>query len=357
MNTIQDTIKQTIKPGVLSNSEYTLHPIDCSVKINQNESPYDLPVKLKQQVTEKLMSRKWNVYPDFIPDSLYQKLSAYLGFHKDNILIGNGSNEMIFTILAAMLESGHTVNIPVPTFTVYGLISSNLNATVNYIAPNSDLSVNVPALREAAKTKGSVTIICSPNNPTGRALTPDDLFSIIEASNGIVVVDEAYIHFGGQTIIDSINKYDNLIILRTFSKAFGLAGLRIGCMISNKAIIAQLAKVKLPYNLNIFTLTTLEVVLDNIDFLQKNIDRIMEQKPILMEGLTKHKELTVFPSDSNFILFRIDKPDWLFDELVKRDVLIRTYANGKYLEGCLRVSVGSPDENKKFLDALDEILG
>ncbi|MBP5707108.1 MAG: histidinol-phosphate transaminase [Spirochaetales bacterium] len=354
---IEDTIKNTFKSGVIANEEYTLHPIECSVKINQNESPYDLPIELKQQVTDKLLHRKWNVYPDFVPESLYQKLSAYLGFDKDNILIGNGSNEMIFTILTAMLESGHTVNIPVPTFTVYGLISSNLNANVNYIAPNDDLSVNVSALREAAKIKGSVTIICSPNNPTGRALTPQDLFSIIEASQGIVVVDEAYIHFGGQTIIDSINKYDTLIILRTFSKAFGLAGLRIGCMISNKNIITQLAKVKLPYNLNIFTLTTLEVVLDNIEFLQKNIDRIMAQKSVLVEGLTKHKELTVYPSDANFILFRTNKPKYIFDELVKRDVLIRTYSSGKYMEGCLRVSIGSPEENQKFLKALDEILG
>lgn len=352
MNAIQDTIKI----GVLNNEEYTLHPIECSVKINQNESPYDLPANLKEETVKRLLEKKWNVYPDFIPESLYNKVAKYLGVNRSNILIGNGSNEMIFTILTAMAESGKTVNIPMPTFTVYGLISSNLNATVNNIPPHEDLSVDIDALKKAAAIKSSITIICSPNNPTGRALSPQQLFDIIEASNGIVVVDEAYIHFGGKTIIDSINKYDNLIILRTFSKAFGLAGLRIGTMISNEKIITQLAKVKLPYNLNIFTLTALDVVLDHPEFVEENVAKILSQKQILWEGLNKHKELTVYPSDSNFFLFRTKNPKMLFDELVKRDVLIRSYSSSKYLEGCLRVSFGSPEENQKFLTALDEIL-
>jgi len=351
-----DFINKMIKKGVINNKEYTLTPIETPIKLNQNESPFDIPYDMKKRILEKMAVSKWNIYPDFIPDNIYEKLAKYLGVDKENILIGNGSNEMIMTILASIVETGRRVVIPTPTFAVYSLLSSNFNGEIIKIPLKPDMRFDIGRIVEESKYEGSVTVLCSPNNPTGRAAAKDDLIKVIENSGGLVVVDEAYIHFGGETMIGDLGKYSNLIILRTFSKAFGLAGLRLGCMIGAKDIITQLSKVKLPYNLNILNLITLEEVLDNTEFVEQNVEIILKQKEYMESELSKIKQIHLFHSDANFFLFRVEKSNFVFDELVKRGVLIRNYSSSAGLENCLRVSVGSEYEVKIFIECLKDIL-
>jgi histidinol-phosphate aminotransferase len=357
MVTIMDNPKifNTLKKGVLNNIPYTLKPIECRIKLNQNESPFDIPEFLKKKIISRLDKSSWNIYPDFIPDDLYTKVSGYFKFDKSSILIGNGSNEMIFTILASTLESGKKFIMPSPTFDVYRLISSNLNADIKRVSLNKDYSFNVNQLAEESKTRGSVTVICSPNNPTGTIMKRDDIETIINSSQGLVVVDEAYIHFGGESAIDLVNKYPNLVVLRTFSKAFGLAGLRVGMMISNKDLINEFSKVKLPYNLNIFTMITLDEIFDNMDIVTENIKNILKEKEFLLNELFKIKQLEVTPSGANFFLVKSENSQFLFNELLKYDILVRDYSNYPMLENQLRISVGSHNDNISLINALTEI--
>lgn len=349
-------IELSIKKGVLKNKAYTLTPIESPIKLNQNESPFDLSENIKKEILEKLLKMKWNIYPEFTPQKLYNKVADYYKLSPENILIGNGSNEMIFTILAATVEKNKKVIISEPTFTVYKLISSNFNGKIKSIMMNEDFSFNVEKIIKEASTKGSITIISSPNNPTGTYLQKKYIKQIIQKSNGIVVVDEAYIHFGGESVLDLVNSYDNLIILRTFSKAFGLAGLRIGLMISNKKLISHLSKVKLPYNINIFNQICLTTILDNIEYIERNIKYIIEQREIMFKKLENFKKIKVIRSFTNFFCIKTEHSKDLFNKLLNYGILVRDISNYPMLNNYLRISIGNEYENNKLIEALTDIL-
>ncbi len=352
----RNKISATLKQGVLKNKPYTLAPEDTPIKLNQNESPFDIPENIKDRILKKLKESRWNIYPDFVPEALYAKISSYYGFSRENIMLGNGSNEMIFTVLAASLEKEKKVIIPAPTFAVYGLISSNLNADITTVYLNEDFSFNTAGIISECKSPGSVTILCSPNNPTGTSLKRTEIEEIIKASGGTVIVDEAYIHFGGESVIDLVEKYDNLIVLRTFSKAFGLAGLRMGIMISNKNLIRELMKVKLPYNLNILTLITLEEMFDNIGFVDDNVKKILAERDYLGELLAGFKKLKVIPTSANFFLVKVEDSASLFDALLQQGIRVRDVSSYPMLENHLRISVGSRTENDALIEALKKVL-
>jgi len=352
----KNKISATLKEGVLKNKPYTLAHENTPVKLNQNESPFDIPEEIKDKILNKLKKSRWNIYPEFVPEDLYEKIASFYGFAKENILIGNGSNEMIFTILAASLEREKKVIIPAPTFAVYSLISSNLNADIRTVLLNEDFSFDTDKIISECTSPGSVTILCSPNNPTGTSLKRSEIEKIIQLSGGTVIVDEAYIHFGGETVIDLVKKYDNLIVLRTFSKAFGLAGLRMGIMISNKKLITELAKVKLPYNLNILTLITLDEMFNNIDFVNENIKKILAERDYLGGELAGIKSIKVIPTSANFFLVRTEDSASVFNKLLERGIRVRDVSSYPMLENHLRISVGSRSENEALIRALKNIL-
>ncbi len=345
--------QSVIKKGVLNNKHYTLKPEDCLIKLNQNESPFDLPDDIKTRILHKLSGIKWNLYPDFIPTELYEKIASHLSVNSDNILIGNGSNEMINTILCSSIESGKRVIMPVPTFTVYNLISSNLNGDIVKIELNQDMSFPVDRIAEESAHKGSVTIICSPNNPTGSLMNVNEIKTVLKRSNGLVVIDEAYIHFGGESVISLIKQYDNLVVLRTFSKAYGLAGLRIGVMITNSDLITEFSKVKLPYNINIFTINTLLTILETPDYINKNIQTIIKSRDQMYQKLNGYKFLKVYPSSANFFLIKVKNSADLFNYLKDNNILIRDVSSYQMLTNHLRISVGSEDENNRLYELLE----
>ncbi|MBN2545142.1 MAG: histidinol-phosphate transaminase [Spirochaetes bacterium] len=351
----QDKFTSSLKQGVLNNKAYTLKPIETRIKLNQNESPFDLSEDVKDKILDRLRKKSWNIYPGFTPEDIYEKVAKYLNINKENILLGNGSNEMIFTVMAAMLETGKKLIISEPTFTVYKLVASNLNAEVISILQNEDFSNKVDKIAEKSAIPGSLTVIASPNSPTGTFTKRADLIRIIEASKGIVVIDEAYIQFGGETVIDLINKYDNLIILRTFSKAFGLAGLRIGIMISNSGLITEMSKVKLPYNLNIFTLATLDILLDSPEIIDNTIKKIIEFRDYLQKEFSKINAVMFTPTSTNFFLVKIKDSKFLYNKLLEYDILVRDFSNYPMLDNCLRISVGNKNENELLIKALKEI--
>ncbi len=343
-----------IKEQVLKVPAYTLRAYEAEVKLNQNENPYDFPDDLKEETFRRYRERKWSRYPDFVPDALRAKLSDFVGWRKEGVLIGNGSNELLLATLMVIVKSQTPVIIPSPTFTVYGLVSQILGAKVVPVSMNPDMGYNVDELlMRAHETGARLLIICTPNNPTGSMLELTDLERILKEFHGHVLLDEAYYEFCGRTGLGYLADNPRLIITRTFSKAMGMAGLRIGYLMAHPDLATQIAKAKLPYNVNQFSLTAAGVALDNIERFQPAIGAILRERERLSRELSHLPGIKVFPTGANFILFELPcPPRMVFEDLYRENVLVRDVSSYPMLSRCLRVTVGTPEENGRFLAVL-----
>jgi histidinol-phosphate aminotransferase len=219
-----------------------------------------------------------------------------------------------------------------------------------------NLTFDTDKLVQSAR-KADVVVICSPNNPTGNVFDREALVAVLKNARGIVLVDEAYHEFSGQTAVPLLSSHPNLVVLRTFSKAMSMAGLRFGYMMAHPEIAREIYKSKLPYNVNIFTLAAAEIILEKHDVLNRGIAALVRERDRVFAELQKRPAIHPFPSKANFILLKTGKPPReLFDALYKQGVLIRDVSAYPLLEQCLRVSIGTPEENDRFLAALDRAL-
>jgi histidinol-phosphate aminotransferase len=345
-----------IKPEVRQLSAYTLKHVKADVKLDQNENPYELPQELKEEVVRRVLARPWGRYPEFVPASITKALSKFTGWTEDGILIGNGSNELIMAGLSVILGTGKKVVIPQPTFTLYKLLSSVFQSNAVSVPLKPDFTFDVDALAEASKD-ASVTVICSPNNPTGTLLQTDALKRILDGTTGLVFLDEAYHEFSGQTALKVLPAYPNLIVLRTFSKAMSMAGLRFGYLMAHPEVAKEIHKAKLPYNVNIFTLTAAELVLERPGLLRDAIQTLVAERQRLITEVRKRPGVEAFDSCANFFIMRTPRnPRELFEALYAHGVLVRDVSSYPMLERVLRVSAGTPEENNRFLSALDKSL-
>jgi histidinol-phosphate aminotransferase len=345
-----------IKPEVRSLSAYTLKHVKADVKLDQNENPYELPQELKEEVVRRVLTRPWGRYPEFVPASTTRALAKFTGWTEDGILIGNGSNELIMAGLSVILGTGKKAVIPQPTFTLYKLLSSVFQSNAVTVPLKADFTFDVDALVEASRD-AAVTVICSPNNPTGTLLETDGLKRILKMTNGLVFLDEAYHEFSGQTALKLLPAFPNLIVLRTFSKAMSMAGLRFGYMMAHPEIAKEIHKAKLPYNVNIFTLTAAELVLERPGMLRDAIQTLVAERQRLITEVRKRPGVEAFDSCANFFLMRTPRNARdLFEALYAQGVLVRDVSSYPMLERVLRVSAGTPQENDRFLSALDKSL-
>jgi histidinol-phosphate aminotransferase len=346
-----------IKPEVRGVSAYTLKHVKADVKLDQNENPYELPQELKEEVARRVLARPWGRYPEFVPHSTTKALSKLTGWTEDGILIGNGSNELIMAGLSVILGRGRKAVIPQPTFTLYKLLSSVFEADVVTVPLRAaDFSFDVDRL-EAESRDAAVTVICSPNNPTGSLLGTDGLKRILQAAGGLVFLDEAYHEFSGQTALTLLSSHPNLIVLRTFSKAMSMAGLRFGYLMAHPEIAKEIHKAKLPYNVNVFTLTAAELVLERQDVMRSAIQTLIAERQRLIAESRKRKGVEAFDSCANFFMLRTPRDaKALFEDLYAQGVLVRDVSGYPMLERVLRVTAGKPEENDRFLSALDRAL-
>jgi histidinol-phosphate aminotransferase len=346
-----------IKPEVRSLSAYTLKHVKADVKLDQNENPYELPQDLKEEVVRRVLARPWGRYPEFVPHSTTEALSKFTGWREDGILIGNGSNELILAGLSVILGKGRKAVIPQPTFTLYKLVSSVFQADVKTILLNpADFTFDVDALEAQAKD-AAVTVICSPNNPTGVLLPAASLERILKATQGLVFLDEAYHEFSGQTALTLLPSYPNLIVLRTFSKAMSMAGLRFGYLMAHPEVAVEIHKAKLPYNVNIFTTTAAEMVLERPNLIREAVQTLVAERQRVLAEVRKRPGVEAFDSCTNFFMIRTGKSARdLFDGLYAQGVLVRDVSSYPMMERVLRVTVGRPEENNRFLSALDRAL-
>ena len=343
-----------IKPEVRGLTAYTLKHFKADVKLDQNENPYELPADLKREVVDRVLSRPWGRYPEFVPASTIKTLAKFTGWPEEGILVGNGSNELIEASLIVTLGPGRRVAMPQPTFTLYKLMSTALQADVMEVFLNpADMTFDVDGLIEAART-ADVVVICTPNNPTGGLLEREALIAVLKQAKGLVLVDEAYHEFSEQTAATLLPGNRNLVVLRTFSKAMSMAGLRFGYMMAHPEIAREIYKAKLPYNVNIFTLAAAEIVIERRSLLKEAISTLIRERERVAAELRRRSAVQVFPSKANYLLIRTAKPAReLFEGLYVQGVLVRDVSSYPLLERCLRVSIGLPEENDRFLRALD----
>ncbi|MFN0087245.1 MAG: histidinol-phosphate transaminase [Blastocatellia bacterium] len=348
-----------IKPNVRAISAYTLAALDAPIKINQNENPFGMPFALKEKVMMRAMRYDWARYPEFVPTALLHRLAEYTGWVPEGIMAGNGSNEMIQSVVNAIVEKGVRVVLPEPTFSVYQQVVRVAGGEIIPVSLNEDLTFNFPRLASKVVTsKADLTIICSPNNPTGCTITVRDLATIARNSPGIVVVDQAYLEIGGEDFLALLREHENLVILRTFSKAMAMGGLRVGYCLAAPALIREFNKAKMPYSLNFFSAMVAETALENLPLLQPLVEKMRAERDRLFVELGKIEGLSPAPSAANFFCVRTAiPPKELFEALHARGILIRDISKSPMLSEYVRISVGTPEENQKLLAALKQLFG
>ncbi len=351
-----------IKPRVRELAAYTLRRYESRIKLNQNESPYDVPPELKASLWERLATRPWNRYPPFVADDFISAVSEATGWPTDGILVGNGSNELIQALFAAVVGSDSGVVIPEPTFTLYRLLSGVGGGRVEAVPLDAEFRFRIDGLIETANRSGAtIIVLCTPNNPTGTTATREDIERLHDETRALVVLDQAYVEFGGFDAIPLLADRRRLIVLRTFSKAMSMAGLRAGYLLGEPAFVREVSKAKLPYNLNFVTETVAAEVLRHRDLLAANIETIRAERDRMFAAMTRMEGIRVFPSAANFLLFRIERPDLdqrvVFGRLLNEfGVLVRDVSGYPMLDRCLRVNAGLPDENEVFLAGLAQVL-
>jgi len=386
-----------VKPSVRALAAYTLALREAPVKINQNENPWDLPEAVKRRVLERALARPWSRYPDFDPKELLEALARFAGWRADGILAGNGSNEAIEALLLVTVGPGTRVVIPEPTFTLYALMTTILGGEAIRVpmvlssrgtsvvpgpegsagvadpsssgrdeAPRGDeatprggFAYDVEALLESLEeSQASLTIVCSPNNPTGTSLAPADVERLCRASDSLVVIDEAYHEFSGETVVPLLERHPNLVVLRTFSKAMALAGLRLGYLLASPELVREVNKARLPYNVNFFSQMAALAALEEREVLATSVRRLVAERERLLARLADLPGVRTYSSDANFFLLEClsADPKAVFASLLRRGVLVRDVTSYPMLGRCLRVSVGTEAENDAFRHALGTAL-
>ena len=346
-----------INERIRSITRYHLEPEVTDIKLNQNENPYDVPAAIKDEIAKFCQKRPFNRYPNFVPDALKEKLSGASGVPAGGIMVGNGSNEMLLVLLLALSRQGGDVILCQPTFTLYRLLVTGIGAIERTVFLKNDLSFDVKKICEAASPyPRSLMVLCSPNNPTGCALSESDIRAILKAHTGFLVLDQAYVEFGGYSAVPLLKSNPNLIITRTFSKAFSGAGLRLGYMLGTPDVVQEISKIKLPYNINFFSEHVAMVLLDNAGLLKPRVQELAARRDSLFAFLKSMPFDAVYPSAANFILMRTKRSNELFSFLKKKSILVRDVSQYPMLENCLRVNVGSNEETRAFEGAVREFF-
>ena len=351
---------ELVKPAVRGQPAYTLVPRPARRKLNQNESPWDVPAPLKREIVERAVALPWNRYPEFVPAELLQRLASAHGWHAEGVLVGNGSNELIQAVLATTLGPGDVVVAPSPTFSLYRLLTNLFGGRYVPVALGADFRYDVDALIQVAvRERARVVVLNSPNNPTGSALPPDGVERVLDGTDALVLCDEAYQDFGGPTAVPLLPSSPRVVVLRTFSKAFGAAALRFGYALAHPVLAREVAKGKLPYNVNAITLAAAATLMDHTELRAERIRSLVAIRERTAERLQSYPGLTVYPSDANFLLLRFHRTPAreVFHRLLEEHgILVRDVSGASELQECLRISVGTEEDMDAVVRAVGAIV-
>lgn len=339
-------------PDVISRK--TGIPEEEIIKLDANENPYGCSPK----VTQALAKYPYlNIYPDSNQTELRESLAGYAGLAPEYLVAGNGSDELIDLLLRLFLDTGDEVIVAVPTFDMYRFSTEVCRGKVINVLRDKNFAVDVAAIKAAVTSRTRMIFVTSPNNPTGTIISEDSILELLKLGLPLVV-DEAYYEFSGHSVISWVPRYSNLIVLRTFSKWAGLAGLRIGYGAFSLKLTDILMKIKPPYSINMAASLAAKISLQEKDYLLGTVKLMIEERARLMSQLQELSFLAPVPSQANFILIKVLRGDAKFfqDELEKRGILVRYY-NSALLKNYFRISVGKPQQTDKIMAALKELGG
>ncbi len=347
-----------LRQEVLDLHAYHVPDSSGCIKLDAMENPYLLPQALRGEIAEVVASAAINRYPDPGAALLKEQIRSLTGLPQGmDVLLGNGSDELIQLLAMAVNKPGATLLSVEPSFVMYRMIAAFTGMRYVGVPLASDFSLDLPATLAAIKREQpALVFLAYPNNPTGNLFSADAVAQIIEASPGLVVVDEAYYAFASDSFIPQLACYPNLLVMRTFSK-LGMAGLRLGFLAGNTAWLEQLEKLRLPYNVGVLTQLVAGILLDHHEVLLQQAEQIKQDRAWLYRQLSEITAVCVYPSEANFLLFRIANATAVSNGLKQRGVLIKNLNGGHpMLTDCLRVTVGTLDENMKFITALKETI-
>jgi histidinol-phosphate aminotransferase len=336
-----------IRPNILQLKPYSSardeYSGEAMVFLDANENPWNFP---------------YNRYPDPLQRKLKSKIAEIKGVPDDSIFLGNGSDEPIDLLIRAFCEPGvHNIVQMEPTYGMYQVAAGVNNVEVLKVPLTPDYQLNVPSLMDSVSPLTRMIFLCSPNNPTGNALNYIDMETIIRDFEGPVVIDEAYIDFSpGTSFLPRLREFQNLIILQTFSKAWGMAGIRLGMAFAHPAITGILNKIKYPYNLNILTQHKALELLSGESRMKEWVKILSNERQKLTDSL-RHLPVVekVWPSDANFLLVRVNDARKIYEYLVEKAIIVRDRSRILLCENSLRITVGTPEENKILIDALKQL--
>ena len=345
------------------------------IGLDSNESPFDLPAPLKENVLDRLRTIPFNKYPQALAATLRQTIASRMGVDDTQVTLGNGLDEVIHIIIQTF-GPGRMIIAQKPTFTMYEVAALAAGAGYRGVALGEGLRLGVTEIIEEANAEMDsatgtaagawaasgngcpMVILCNPHNPTGGRLSEAEIEAVLRATQALVVVDEAYVEFAGGSVLPLLAKYDRLVVLRTMSKAFGLAGIRVGYSISSPGVATELAKVKQPFNLDLLALVIAQTALENDAYCREAIARTIEERTRLAARLWCIPGVTCLPSCTNFVLFRTEPVEAteVGAGLRRRGVAVRVFPDEPMLRQYLRVSCGTPEEDDVFLAALESVM-
>jgi len=347
-------LEKLIRPQVRELRAYHVDEPPVNIKLHANESPYNLDAELVGEIAEEVEAIAFNRYPDAGCEDLRDILAGQLGVRKEQVLLGNGSDELIQMIIMAFGGHGSPVVIPHPTFSMYKNIAFAMGEEVRSIPLDESFELDGKAMIDEVKKGPSITFISYPNNPTGNCFSEETITQILEASQGIVVIDEAYFDYSKKSFLEKLKDYPNMIVLRTLSK-IGMASLRLGILIASEALTDVVNRVRLPYNMGSLQQAAALVALRHREELDRGIMAIIEERARVCNIMKNIKNIETFTSHSNFLLFRVSNGGDVFKKIVEKGVLIRNLDSNGPLKNWLRVTIGRPEENDIFLNIIKSI--
>ena len=338
------------KQSVKELQPYVVNPVVCSVKLDANEGNKDLFKDLIKDIGDDFYL---NLYPDDNYTQLKEAIVNYIGCKIENISVGNGSSELLDLCVKTFVDTNELILSLDPTFSMYSIYAKIVNSRYIGAGEGNDFIINVDdVIKSIEENDPKLTIICNPNNPTGTTIKRDDVLRIVKSTDNVVIVDEAYMEFSNESVVDEIENYDNLIVVKTMSKAFSMAGIRTGYLIANEELVKTIEKVRPPYNLNSISALLATKALKQKDKMLSYVENLKVEREKIYEKLLD-MGVKAYKSGANFVFFS-SKVDNLAEKLIDNDVLIRKF--GGKLDNYYRVTVGSPKENEAFLNAMKKIV-
>ncbi|APM38675.1 histidinol-phosphate transaminase [Clostridium kluyveri] len=349
-------IEKLFKRNLQNFVPYTVPKLDYEIKLDANESFLKLDDYMMGKILNKIKDVEFNRYPDAGAEKVCRAYSKYVGINRENIMAGNGSDELIQIIIAALVDKNENIMTVEPDFSMYGNYSEVGGGKALIFQLDEEFNLDVDKLIESVNVeKVKVLFLSNPNNPTGKVLKREQIFKILNGCNCAVVVDEAYVEFHEESIVDSIYEYENLIVLRTCSKAMASAAIRLGFLITNSFMLNEIKKAKPPFNVSSVTQAIGETVLKETEYIKKSLENIKNERSFLIDKLSAFKDFKLYPTCANFILIKFKDAEFVYKYLLKNKIVVRNYKQGR-LKDFLRITVGSREENEAVINNLSKIL-